>query len=213
MLFLKFLRQGHPGIILHTITQTLNQVPKELFVGAPWCIALHFGARFIWHFCLKSEFVSCLWQTWQTLVSTWTLRHLTALIIDSTVTRWFNEEWPLLSQVSSLETPRFKNAFRSSPFKWWMDNSYNLISHSFGCFERGSVVHCCMPFGFGGGDMFMIPCTKSIGWCFPLPYCSYPINKSSVHLVESCIWYLFWWINKVLPIHSQQMHNKRGQDA
>lgn len=48
-------------------------------------------------------------------------------------------------QVPSLETPRFKNVFRSSPFKWWMDTSYSLISHSFGCFERSSVVHCCIP--------------------------------------------------------------------
>lgn len=146
MLFLKFLRQRHPGIILHTITQTLNQVPKELFVGAPWCIAFHFGAWFICHFCLNSEFVSCLWQAWYTLVSIWTLRHLTVSIIDSTVTRPLIQ-WRMtpFQQVLSLETPRFKNVFGSSPFKWWMDISYSLISRSFGCFERGSVVHCCIP--------------------------------------------------------------------
>lgn len=182
ILFLKFLRQRHPGIILHTIKQTLNQVPKELFVGATWCIAFHFGAWFICHFCLKSEFVSCLWQAWHTLVSTWTLRHLTVSIIDSTVTRPFNEEWPLFSKFHHLKHHGLKMYLdlHLSNDEWTP-----VIVYKPQLWLLWEELCCALlyTFGFGGGGMFMIPCTESIGWCFSMPNCSHPITKSSVHLV------------------------------
>ena len=76
----------------------------------PLKFALHFGAWFLCHSCSAwgSLLVSCLWQVWQTLLSTATSRHL-PVSIDSTATQPFNEEWPLFCQVPSQETPQFEN--------------------------------------------------------------------------------------------------------
>ena len=86
-------------------------LPSVSINGAkPLKFALHFEAWFICHSCSgwRSLLVSCLWQVWQTFLSTSPSRHLPELI-DNTATQPFNKEWPHFCQVPSQETPQFKS--------------------------------------------------------------------------------------------------------